>query len=409
MTKQTKTNAMKPFKELIDFESAKKIIMDNTSKIKNTEIIPLNDAYGRVLAVSVTSSINVPGFKRGAMDGYAVIAKDTFGASRTNPKQLQLIGKVFAGQTPNVQVNEQTCIQISTGAPMPDGADAVVMVEETSITDDQVTIYKPVYPGAHVSAADSDIVKGIEMLEPNTLLTPPKVGVLAALGLDKIEVYCRTKAIIFPTGDEIIPPGNKLKYGKIYDINSYTVRSLMRSAGADVYIDKITGDTREELAVCIKKAREYDYAVFMGGSSVGERDLIHDMVSENGQLLFHGIALKPGKPTICGLVGNTMVFGMPGYPTSCLVNAYVLVLPSVRKMGRLPIENRNEEAILSENIVSTVGRHQIMTVKVEDGYAISTFKESGAITSMSYASGYIEIPANTEFLEKGAKVRVNYF
>ncbi|UCH89787.1 MAG: molybdopterin molybdotransferase MoeA [Thermoplasmata archaeon] len=402
-------SAMRPFKELMDFETAKKTIMENTREISVTEKVPVREAEGRVLAATVKAPLDVPGFRRAAMDGYAVVAEDTFGAARTDPKHLAMKGKIFAGKKPEDKVVSGSCIQIATGAPMPEGADAVVMVEETSVEGDDVSIYKPVYPGANVSEQDSDIQKGTEVLYAGVLLTPPRIGVLAALGFESVEVYSRPKVMVFPTGDEVVPPGTKLQYGKVYDINSYTLTSLLQASGAEVKVMEITGDSREELKGSIERASEYDYAVFSGGSSVGERDLIFEVVAELGTLLFHGIALKPGKPTICGIVGNTMVFGMPGYPTSCLTNAYVLLLPSVRKMARLPMEPRTGKAVLSTNITSTIGRHQIYTVRVEDGVAYPAFKESGAITSMSFASGYIEISANTEYLEEGAEVVIYYF
>jgi len=400
---------MKPFKNLIDFEKAKTIIMENTREIERKERINILEAEGRVLATSIKASIDVPGFRRAAMDGYAVIAEDTFGASRINPKRLHLIGKVFAGKRADVSVEKGTCIQISTGAPMPEGANAVVIVEETSKDGNDVKIYKPVYPDANVSLPDSDIRKGDEVLTEGSLLTPPKIGVLAALGLNEVDVYCQPKVKIFPTGDEIVPPGKGLDYGKIYDINSYTLAALLKSVGADVSVSDITGDTKEELKNCIDEAMDSDYAIFSGGSSVGERDMLADVIAKKGKLLFHGIAVKPGKPTICGLIDNTMVFGMPGYPTSCLTNAYVLLVPSIRKMARLPMNVKREEVVLSHDVVSTIGRYQIYTVKVDKGIAYPAFKESGAITSMSMASGYIEIPANTEFIEKGSRVVVNYF
>ncbi len=400
---------MRPFRELIDFETAKRIVMGNTRVITKKETVTLRESAGRVLAVSVQAKIDVPGFRRGAMDGYAVIAEDTFGTTRTAPGHLRLLGKIFAGMKPEFPVVKGSCAQISTGAPMPEGADAVVMVEETSLDGDMVSIYKPVYPGAHVSRKDSDISNGAEILSEGTLITPPITGVLAALGQDTVEVYSRPKVIIFPTGDEIVAQGDELDYGKVYDINSFTMANLLGEAGAEVAVSEITGDSMDELNNCMDRTAGYDYALFSGGSSVGERDLLHEVLSDKGELLFHGIALKPGKPTLCGRVGETLVFGMPGYPTSCLSNAYVLLLPSVRKMARLPWKVHKQEKILAGRVVSTIGRHQLFSVKVEGGVAHPAFKESGAITSMSLASGYVEIPANVEYVEEGSRVVVNFY
>ena len=404
-------NRMKPFKALITFEEAKRRILENTPKVERTEFVDLREAHGRVLASTLKANLDIPGFRRAAMDGYAVRAEDTYGAARLTPKRLNAIGSVFTGQISDAEVKEQQCIQIATGAPMPDGADAVVMVEETSSSGTEIDIFKPVYPGANVSSANADMAKGDEVLQIGSLLTPARVGVLAALGLTRVEVFARPKVAIFPTGEEIIEPGNEIEFGKVYDINSYTLASLLESSGAEVEIRPIAGDSMDDLRKCIHLASERgsDYAIFSGGSSVGERDLLVDVLRELGDVLFHGIALKPGKPTLFGKVGGTLVFGMPGYPTSCLTNAYVLLLPSIRRMAGLPSNTRTEEHILTQRLVSTIGRHQLYPVRIEDGKAIPAFKESGAITSMSRATGWIEIPHNTEFVEEGTTVTVHYF
>ncbi len=400
---------MRPFRQLISFEEAKRIIMENTQEMERNEEVDIVDAVDRILATDIYAPFNVPGFKRAAMDGYAVRAEDTFNASLTNPKKLRVIGKIFAGEASSKKIGGGECIQIATGAVLPDGSDAVVIVEDTERQGDYVAIYKPVYPGANVSQPDADIKKGQKILSEGEVLNPPKIGVLAALGMRKVKVYKKPKVEIFPTGKEVVEPGKNLEKGKIYDINSYTLASLLKKAGAETRINEIVGDEKEAVEKAIEKASKADYAIFSGGSSVGERDILADVIEKKGKLLFHGIAVKPGKPTICGIVGNTLILGMPGYPTSCLTNAYVLLLPSIRKMTRLPLELKKEEVILAKSISSTIGRHQIYTVKVKDGKAYPAFKESGAITSMSMADGYIEIPANVEFLEEGSKVTVTYF
>ncbi|MBA3046230.1 MAG: molybdenum cofactor biosynthesis protein [Candidatus Thermoplasmatota archaeon] len=400
---------MKPFRDLITFEEALKIILENSQPVSRTETVELEDSAGRVLVNDVTASRNVPGFSRAAMDGYAVRARDTFGASRTAPKTLNNMGQIFTGEAPNVTVENGQCIQIATGAPMPEGADSVVMVEETAHENDSIMIFKPVYPGANMSSHDSDISKGTVVLKAGIILDPPRIGVLAALGFEKVDVYGKPKVGIYPTGSEIAKPGDELKFGMVYDINSYTLASLLEKAGAEVIIHPIVKDTEDALVKCIQGASQDDYAVFSGGSSVGERDLLSSVVEKLGTILFHGIALKPGKPTLLGKVGETMILGLPGYPTSCLTNAYALFLPAVKKMARLPNEINQVNAQLAERVVSTIGRHHLYTVRLENGLAYPAFKESGAITSMSNASGWIDIPQNTEFLEKGTRVVVNMF
>ena len=400
---------MRPFKDLISFDKAQEFINQHTIPLSKTEQVHIQEAGHRILATDIVASSDVPGFSRAAMDGYAVLASDTLGASRTAPLELELAGQIFAGQKPDIRLEASHCIQIATGAPMPEGADAVVMVEETSLESKMVKIFKPVYSGANVSAPDSDIKKGHKILKAGTELNPPKIGVLAALGFHSIEVLERPRISIFPTGEEIVKPGQGLEFGKIFDINSYTLASLLEANGAHVDIHELTGDSEEELKACLGKARTSDYAIFSGGSSVGERDLLAKALSEEGEVIFHGIALKPGKPTIFGKVGSALIFGMPGYPTSCLTNAYSLLIPSVRKMAGLPFDQRTKKAVLGERIVSTIGRHHLYTVCLDGETAHPVFKESGAITSMSEASGWIEIPHNTEFLEKGSMVLINLF
>lgn len=400
---------MKPFRDLIDYREAAKIILEHSRPVKDAETVSIKNAAGRVLAFDITAEMDVPGFPRAAMDGYAVRADNTFGASRTGPMELTNTGQIFTGQKHDGEIMDGQCIQIATGAPMPTGADSVVMVEETSRHDDTIKIFKPVYPGANMSNADSDISAGTEILTSGTVLDPPRMGVLAALGTDTVEVFRKPKIGIFPTGGEIAAPGTELKFGMVYDINSYTLASLLEAAGAEVTIHDITGDSTEDLKACIGTAGHDDYAIFSGGSSVGERDLLASVLEDMGEVIFHGIALKPGKPTLFGRVGELNVLGLPGYPTSCLTNAYALLVPAIRRMARLPHETRQVQAKLAERIVSTIGRHHLYTVRLENGLAFPAFKESGAITSMSSASGWVDIPQNTEFMERGSRVTVNLF
>jgi len=397
---------MMPFHELISFDEAKKIIMRETKPIKRCEEINIEEAGERVLCNDVIATINIPGFDRAAVDGYVVKAEDTYNASFRNPKRLKIVGKIFAGEVASKKIENGEAMQIATGAAIPEGGDAVVMVEYTKREGNEVEILKPVYLGENVSKKDEDIKKGEKVIKKGSILTPAKIGVLAALGIEKVKVYEKPHVIIAPTGDEIVKPGNPLEKGKIYDINSYTLSTLLKPF-ANVVLNDIVRDDEKEIERILD--READYIIFSGGSSVGERDIFARVIEKKGELLIHGIALKPGKPTIFGKIGKTLVFGMPGYPTSCLTNAYTLLLPSVKKMARIKHEERKIKAKMAEKIISTIGRHQIYPVMVKDGEAYPVFKESGAITSMSQANGYIEIPANVEYVEKGSIVEVTLF
>jgi molybdopterin molybdotransferase len=408
------SQTMRPIRETIPLDEALALVLEAAAPIERTEHVSLLDANGRVLSQSVSATRDVPPFDRAAMDGYAVIAEDTFGAGRYDPKVLRSIEKVFTGQVPTRALSRGECIEIATGAPMPDGADAVVMVEETEKagTGDpaEVRVFTPVYPRQHVGRRAADIAAGQPLLTQGDVLNPSRIGALAATGVLDVEVFARPRVAILSTGNEIVAPGRPLGPGQIYDINQFTLSTIIGSHGGVAIAGPTAPDSLPELKVCIEQAAAEDIVVFSGGSSVGERDLIMDALRQIGEVIFHGIAVKPGKPTVFGRIGGKPVLGMPGYPTSCLSNAYMLLVPLLRRMARLP-EHRPHSVRLpvSRRIVSTTGRHQFYTVRVVDGAAVPAFKASGDITSMSRADGYIEIPAQTDIVEAGEIVEVKLF
>ena len=402
---------MRPIRETIPLDEALSVILDNAAPVSRTERIPLRDADGRVLAAAVMSTMDVPPFDRAAMDGFAVRAEDTFGAGRHEPKALRVVEKVYTGQLPGRAVGVGECIEIATGAPMPEGADAVVMVEETDRAgDDEVRIYTPVYPRQHVGRRGADIAAGTAVLEAGTMLTPSRVGALAAVGALDVDVFARPRIAILSTGNEIVEPGEALRPGQIYDINRFTLAAIVAAHGGEPLLLPSAADTLDALSAAIDAALVEDVLVFSGGSSVGERDLILDVLKTRGDVLFHGVAVKPGKPTVFGKVAGKPVLGMPGYPTSCLSNGYMLLVPMLRRMARLPeYEPGIVKAPLARRVVSTTGRHQFYTVRLAGGAAVPAFKASGDITSMAHADGYIEIPAHVDIVEAGEVVDVKLF
>ena len=402
--------SMRPIRETLPLDEALALVHESASPITRTERVPLREATGRVIAAAAVAAVDVPPFDRAAMDGYAVVAEDTFGAGRYDPKVLRCIEKVYTGEVPTRRLEHGQCTEIATGAPMPDGADAVVMVEESEKAGDDVRIFTPVYPRQHVGRRAADIAAGQALLGVGELLNASRLGALAAIGAFDVEVFAKPTVAILSTGNEIIEPGSPLRAGQIYDINHFTITSVVQSHGGVAIAYPPAPDNLPDLVAAIRKAAEADIVVFSGGSSVGERDLILDAVQQIGEVIFHGIAVKPGKPTVFGRVGTTPVFGMPGYPTSCLSNAYMLLLPMLRRMARLP-EFRPQvvQAPLGRRVVSTTGRHQFYTVRIENGIAVPAFKASGDITSMSLADGYIEIPAQTDIVEAGELVDVKLF
>ena len=401
---------MKPIKETIPLEEARQLIAEACRPIDRTERLRIVDANGRVAAADVLSTRDVPPFARAGMDGFALRAEDTFGASRYEPKTLRVIDKVYTGQVPTKSIEPGTAIEIATGAPMPQGADAVVMVEETEKAGTDVRVLTPVYPRQNVGRQGADIVVGQTVIARGWVLNPSRIGAIAALGVGDVEVYAKPTVAILSTGNEIADPGEELRPGQIYDVNKFTLSTIIEEHGSVPSPFSTAQDTMEALEQAIDACASCDVLVFSGGSSVGERDLILDVIGRKGEIVFHGIAVKPGKPTVFGTVNGKPMFGMPGYPTSCLSNAYMLLVPALRSMARLqPRHTQTVSLPLGQRIVSTTGRHQFYTVKIVDGEAMPAFKASGDITSMSQADGYIEIAAQTDIVEKGETVDVNLF
>lgn len=398
---------MRPLRRLIQLDEAIGLALSEAVEEKRTEVAQLLDASGRVVAEDIVSEIEVPPFSRSAMDGYAVRAKDTYGAAKLKPVGLRLRERIYAGAVPKKAIAKSECSEIATGAMLPKGSDAVVMVEDTERHESEILVSEAVHPGQNVSKKGEDISKGTPVVSKGEVLNPSKVGALAALGRKSVRVYARPLVGVVPTGNEIAELGRSLKPGQVYNINSYTLAAVVASNGGDVRRLDIVDDSLEELEQVVRDNADCDMLVFSGGSSVGEKDIMLDVLERNGRVIFHGVAIKPGKPTLFGVVGKQLVFGMPGYPTACLSNAYVLLAPVLRKMARLPSKSpQTVTARMAKRIVSTTGRTQFLTVKLIGDVAHPAFKESGAITSMAFADGYVIIPADVDILEKDETVEV---
>ena len=412
MSGESSGTAMRPIRKTIPIEEALRVIREAARPLDRTVQVGLPDAAGRVLAADIVAERDVPPFDRAAMDGYAVVASDTFGAGRQDPARLRCIESVHTGMVAARRLGAGECIQIATGAPLPDGADAVVMVEETARDGAEVRVLAPVHPRQHVGRRAADIAAGRTLLRAGDPLTPSRVGSIAALGIADVTVYDRPRVGLVSTGNEIVEPGQPLAPGQIYDINRFTLGAVVAEHGGVPVPYPITADSLPALGAAVDDiiARGADILVFSGGSSVGERDLTLDVMRRKGAVAFHGIAVKPGKPTAFGRIGDTPVLGMPGYPTSCLSNAYLLLVPFLRLVARLPPHRMRTVTVpAAHRFVSTPGRHQFYTVRIVDGAAVGAFKASGDITSMSQADGYVEIPLRTDVIEEGEPVEVALF
>ncbi len=402
---------MRPFASTISLEEARRRLAEALAPIARVERVPVGASAWRVAAADVQSTLDVPPFARAAMDGYAVVSADTGSASREHPVRLRVVERVFTGQMPQYGVVSGTCAEIATGAPLPDGADGVIMVEDTAPAGEgAVHLFAPVIAGQNIGRRAADIERGALVARAGDLLTPGRVGALAAVGTAHVEVYAKPRVAILSTGNEVVPPGQPLAPGQIYDVNRFTLSAIVEAHGGIAEPHRSAHDTMEALLAAIDACASADLIVFSGGSSVGERDLILDLVSARGEMVFHGIAVKPGKPTAFARVGGRPFFGMPGNPTSCLSNAYILLIPFLRATARLPIFAPHVvRAPLARTIASTAGRHQFFTVRIADGQAWPAFKGSGDITSLSEADGYIEIAADQNSVSAGTVVDVTLF
>lgn len=411
----TVQRAMRPFEGIMPLDEARAIIDRTIAPIERTERVRVLEASGRVLARDVAADTDVPPFSRAAMDGYAVRSGDTVGASRQSSVTLRCIEQTFTGQVPRQSIGPGQCTEVATGAPLPAGADAVVMVEDTETPqlptpNDVIRVFAAVQPQQNVGRQGADIARGQTVLHAGSFLNASRAGALSALGLTEVQVYAKPRVAILSTGDEIVDPGTPLAPGQIYDINKVTLSAVVNEHGGVPVTYRTAMDTLEDVARAVDDCLAEDLLVFSGGSSVGRRDLIIDVIAAKGEVLFHGIAVKPGKPTAFGRVGGKPFFGMPGYPTSCLSNAYILLAPALRRIARLPPQPvRSARMPLGARISSVIDRHQFYSVRIDGGQAMPAFKASGDITSMSQADGYIEVPIGVGAVDKGELVEVTLF
>jgi molybdopterin molybdotransferase len=402
---------MRPFTTTISLEEARRRLDAAVRPIARSTRVRLDDAVGRVCSRDVSAPMDVPPFSRAAMDGYAVVAADTSAATPAAPVRLRQLDCIYTGQLSTATIERGTCAEIATGAPLPSGADAVVMVEETAKHGERdVDIFAPARTGQHIGRRGGDITIGDLVITSGSLLTPSRIGAMAAIGCAEVDVFARPRVAILSTGNEVAEPGQTLAPGQIFDVNRFTLSAIVASHGGVAEPHRSAQDTVDALLASLDACLSADLIVFSGGSSVGERDLVVDAVAARGEMIFHGIAVRPGKPTAFAMVRGIPFFGMPGNPTSCLSNAYILLIPYLRAMARLPrYTPRTVTVPLGRRIVSAANRHQFYTVRLLNGAAHPAFKGSGDITSLSEADGYIEIPADQDTVEEGAAVDVTLF
>lgn len=403
-------HGMRPLTRLISHEAALRILLKASRPISRTDRVPLSQATGRVLASDLRAVVDVPGFHRAAMDGYALRARDLAAASHGNPIELRLAGTVHAGARKAPRVAPGTCVQVATGAPLPPGADAMVPVERTRGKGRRIRFESPVRVGAHVSRRASDMRRGERVLRRGQALTPARISIAAAAGHAQVRVWARPRVALASTGSELVPPGGRLRTGALFDSNGPGLEALLRDAGADVRRVRSIPDRPQAIERFLKRHGASDLLVLSGGSSAGAKDIVQDIVRRLGRIRFHGVRVKPGKPLLFAEIGKARLLGLPGYPTSCLSDAYLYAVPLVAQLGHQPdAPYRTFPARFHGRIEALPDRRWFVPVQVRNGRARSTFKESGATTSLSAADGYVEVAAGSRGLRTGDAVDVVLF
>jgi len=409
---------------VIPREEAQKIFLRNleVSKLPDEEM-DVSASLGRILSAEIRSPVDLPAFAKATMDGYAVRAGDTFGATETLPAYLNLAGEVPMGVRAAVGVRPQDAVKIATGGMLPDGADAVVMLEHASPVDEKmIEVSRPAAPGENVIQAGEDIRKNRTVGKPGRRVRPQDIGALCGIGIIRIRVYRRPRVAVIPTGNEIIPPDRVPGLGQVRDINSYHLSALVAQHGGVPVHFGIVPDEEDRLKEAVLKAvQETDLILLSGGSSVGARDLTDRVIKELGEpgVLVHGVAVKPGKPTLCALVKSRPVIGLPGHPAAVAIGFELFVRPVLRLLSGEAVPSWERfigctvKARITRSIASRPGREDYIRVALElhEGAlrARPILGKSGLISTLVDASGTVVVPENKLGLEKDEEVDVRVF
>ena len=385
----------------------------------DTEVISTSAAHGRVLAERVTAPHPLPPFPRSTVDGYAVQAKDTFGASGALPAYLRLIGEILMGKSPTLEVRPGQAAQVHTGGAIPAGADAVVMLEDTQLIDgSEIEVHRASGVGQNILLEGEDVQQGDIVLEPGTVLRPQEIGGLMALGMTSVSVAVSPRVGILSSGDEVVPPEMEPGPAQVRDINSYTLSAIIGRLGGKPILRGIVPDQHDALFEVVKQAhQEDDLIVITAGSSVSARDITGDVIQSLGEpgVLVHGIAIKPGKPTILAIADDIPLIGLPGNPVSALVVGTLILAPLIRRFLGVQrvLPAPQVAARLSVNVVSQAGREDYLPVRLQESeegtIAEPVFGRSNLIFTLVRADGLIHIPTDATGLSAGTDVLVTLF
>jgi len=387
------------FKKRINADEARELFLKSFPPLREIKVLPIEDCDGRIIAENITASIDVPHYRRAAMDGFAVIASETLGAGASSPVILRLAKTIEKG----------TCVRVHTGSPMPEGADAVVMMEDTQLYSDRVQILAQIHPFKNVGVIGEDVRKGELIQEQEHRLRPCDIAVLASLGIGSLKVFRKPLVVIIPTGEELVQRGKTdLKAGEVYETNGLMASLYIQKWGCDVRLLKIVTDSPDLIKEAILSNLDADMVITSGGTSVGKRDYVPAVVDSLGKLLVHGVGISPGKPTALGIIEGKPVVCMPGYPVAGIVALFYFARSAIRKLGNIPDEQeRIVRAVLCEKITGRTGYKTFARVKLDKGKAIPLATTgAGILSSVSKADGFVILPENVEGLNAGEEVEV---
>ena len=396
--------------KLDSLKNASKLLSDN-QKFTEIEEISIYDAHKRVLAEDINAFHDSPPFDKSAMDGFAVIAENTFGASQSAPKDLKIIDAIGAGDFSSKTVNEGEAIVIATGAPIPDGANAVIMKEYTTTDGDDLTIYSQVTPGENVSPKSEDMEKGQKILDKNTFIRYQELGLIASAGYDTVKVFKKPKVKLIITGNELVEPTKEeIDKAKIINSNQFTIKAMVEDSGAICDIGH-AGDSFDEVKDAILNAsKEYDVIMTTGGTAISKGDVVLDVVDDIGEILFHGVAMRPGKPAGAGIVNDKMIFTFSGQPVAAMSQFDIFARKYLFEMqGRL-FDFKVVKRVSQLKIPSQLGRTDFIRAVSDNEHAKHVLNRgSGIIRSMVEANSYIIIDENDEGYQKNDIVDVVFF
>ncbi|MEM2006341.1 MAG: molybdopterin biosynthesis protein [Sulfolobales archaeon] len=416
MSSRDATSAAKVFRKLITVDEA---LRELDGYLKSRQLIieevDLRHALARVLAEDILAVTDYPPFDRSEVDGFAVRSSDLEGVDEDNPVRLKVLGSVGVGEQPRYSVEPSTCVEVSTGAMVPRGADAVVPVEYTKKVGEYIYVYRSVAPGENLAHGGSDVLSGDIVALEGTSLGSAEIATLAGVGVSKVKVYKRTRIGLVSIGSELVEPGKYLKPGEVYDVNSYYLEAALRELGTEVVFYGVVEDSEDRLRDVLRKAiSECDVVITSGGTSAGISDVTYRVVDELGKpgIIAHGLKVRPGKPTFIALIGDKLLFGLPGFPLSMMMIFNILVKPAIAKILGLrgSYITYTEEAMLAERVIGYLGVDRLVPVILRRGpkgmLAFPVSYRSGSINTLQLADGFIRVQAGIPYIESGASVVV---